>query len=237
MCGKRRDSWGSTSRGGQKKARLCSGGTGCFSQWVGSLRGPVGAVKGDRQCRAVQGGSQSACVEIGLELARSKRNAFCLYKATSVLFPGTWKGSEGSESFPKPGPSGQLGLNSHHSALGALGFGPPGPCRGGSMASCLLGGELGFEPKHPLGWAFSRAHFLPILFWEVCFTSQMCEAHFLQRCTRETYCVLLWGWNECHHLAGCRGEAALCDKLWKRSVLALYQLTASGEGWFYTAGP
>lgn len=99
MCGKRRDSWGSTSRGGQKKARLCSGGTGCFSQRVGSLRGPVGAVKGDRQCRAVQGGSQSACVEMELELARSKRNAFCLYKAPSVLFPGNGRAAKDLNPF------------------------------------------------------------------------------------------------------------------------------------------
>lgn len=43
--GKRGDCWGSTSRGGQKKAHLFSGGTGCFSQRVGSPRASVGASK------------------------------------------------------------------------------------------------------------------------------------------------------------------------------------------------
>lgn len=53
-----------------------------------------------------------------------------------------------------------------------------------------------------------------------CFTSQMCKAYFLQRCT-QMYCMLLWGWNEGHHLTD-RGEAAVGDELWRRSVLALH---------------
>lgn len=79
---------GKTCRGGQKKACLCSGRTGCFSVtlaacevWLGLSKEPGGA--GQRGEEA-----DGAYVKMGLELAQSKTKAFCLHKALSVLFPG-----------------------------------------------------------------------------------------------------------------------------------------------------